>query len=96
MIKEATLNSVGMVDLPENWVNNWHHLSGVSDGHLLKIFIYGVESRKLLINTPVNLFTPAKWMTGQNEEFPGQRIFNGMIDHFKIFAEPLNSSKIKQ
>jgi len=84
------------VDLPENWVNNWHHLAGVSDGHLLKIFIDGVESGKLFINNPVSLSTPAKWMTGQNEEFPGQRIFNGIIDHFKIFAEPLNGSEIKK
>ncbi len=84
------------VDLPENWVNNWHHLAGVSDGYLLKIFIDGVESGKLMINTPVNLSTPTKWMTGQNEEFPGQRIFNGMIDHFKIFVEPLNGSEIKK
>jgi len=84
------------VDLPENWINNWHHLAGVSDGYVLKIFIDGVESGKLMINAPVNLSTPAKWMTGQNEEFPGQRIFNGIIDHFKIFVEPLNSSEIKK
>jgi len=32
----------------------------------------------------------------QNEEFHGQRIFNGMINHFKIFAEPLNGSEIKK
>jgi len=42
------------------------------------------------------LNTYAKWMTGQNEEFPGQRIFNGIIDHFKIFVEPLNGSEIKK
>jgi putative alpha-1,2-mannosidase len=84
------------VPLPENWVNNWHHVAGVSDGKSLKIFIDGIESGKLMINSSVNLLSKAKWMIGRNEEFPDKRFFNGYVDQFKVFVEPLIGSEIKR
>jgi putative alpha-1,2-mannosidase len=81
--------------LPENWLNTWHHVAGVSDGKSLKLYIDGVESASLNTGFPVNLSTPARWMIGRNEEFPGERYFYGFVDHFKIFVEPLSGSEIK-
>jgi len=60
-------------------------------GDLRKVVAVG---KRMIKGASLN--TSAKWMTGQNEEFPGQRIFNGIIDHFKIFVEPLNCSEIKK
>ena len=84
------------VPLPKNWIDNWHHIAGVSDGNTLKIFIDGIESGSRMINAPVNLSSPAKWRKGGNEEFPDQRIFRGDIEHFKIFVEPLTGPEINQ
>jgi putative alpha-1,2-mannosidase len=82
--------------LPENWTGNWHHIAGVSDGSSLKLYIDGVESGNNIINSPVNLSYTGKWMIGRNEEFPGERIFHGAVRYFKIFAEALTGTEIKQ
>jgi len=84
------------VPLPENWVNTWHHIAGVSDGNSLKVFIDGIESGSLTIKPPVNLSSKARWMIGRNEEFPEQRHFEGFVDHLKIFVEALTASEIGQ
>ncbi len=81
--------------LPEKWFNNWHHITGVSEGGNLKIYIDGVESGNQVINAPVNLSTTAKLMIGRNEEFPEQRFFHGNIISFKLFVEPLTASQVK-
>jgi hypothetical protein len=85
-----------ITSLPENWLNNWHHIAGVSDGNSLKIFIDGTEIANQLTGTPVNLSTSAKWTVGRNEEFPEQRFFEGYIDQFKIFTEPLSQPEISR
>ena len=82
-------------DLPLNWMNNWHHIAGVANGKILKLYIDGVESGSETIDKPANLSCQAKWMIGRNEEFPDQRFFNGIVNHFKIFAEPLTEAEIK-
>lgn len=84
------------VHLPGNWENNWHHIAGVSDGNMLKIYIDGKEAGNLYVGDKVNLSSPGKWNIGRNEEFPNERIFNGYIDHFKVFVEPLTSSEIEK
>jgi len=83
-------------DLPDNWVNNWHHIAGVADGRYLKLYIDGVESAGTTIDRTANFASHAHWMIGRNEEFPDQRFFNGFVDHFKIFAEPLTEAEIKE
>ena len=85
-----------ITSLPENWLNNWHHIAGVSDGNSLKIFIDGTEIANQLTGTPVNLSTSAKWTVGRNEEFPEQRFFEGYIDQFKVFTEPLSQPEISR
>jgi putative alpha-1,2-mannosidase len=82
--------------LPDNWTGNWHHITGVSDGYTLKLYIDGIESGSMNINSPVNLSYKGKWMIGRNEEFPGERFFHGAVKHFKIFTEALTGSEIKQ
>jgi len=85
-----------ITSLPENWLNNWHHIAGVSDGNNLKIFIDGIEIANQFVGVPVNLSTSAKWTVGRNEEFPEQRFFKGYIDQFKVFTEPLSLHEINQ
>jgi len=82
--------------LPENWLNNWHHIAGVSDGESLKLYIDGNESGYYYTGKPVNLSNGAHWMIGRNEEFPGERIFYGKMASFKVFIEPLIQSEIKK
>lgn len=82
--------------LPENWLNNWHHITGVSDGRFLRIYIDGKESGNFDAGSPANLSYDGKWMIGRNEEFPGERIFHGAIRNFKIFSVALTSSEIKK
>ena len=82
--------------LPNDWLNNWHHIAGVSDGNSLKIYIDGVETGSQFVGPPVDLSTKARWMLGRNEEFPDQRYFYGGIDRFKVFTEPLKMEDIKQ
>jgi hypothetical protein len=82
--------------LPANWTNNWHHIAGVSDGYSLKLYIDGIESGSININSPANLSYKGKWMIGRNEEFPDERIFHGAVSYFKVFTEPLTPSEIKQ
>ena len=83
-------------ELSDNWINNWHHIAGVADGNYLRLYIDGVESGHVTIDKPANLSSHAKWMIGRNEEFPDQRFFNGIVDHFKIFVEPLTEAEIKE
>jgi len=83
------------VPLPENWENNWHHIAGICNHRKLQIFMDGKEAGTFMLDKPVNLSSRAKWMIGRNDEFPDQRFFNGKVDHFKVFAEPLTGSEIR-
>ncbi|MFL5748605.1 MAG: GH92 family glycosyl hydrolase [Niastella sp.] len=80
--------------LPANWFNNWHHLAGVCDGNSLKVYIDGALKGTTRLPDRINLSVPNKWTIGRNEEFPGQRIFDGYMDHIKIFAAPLSANEI--
>ncbi|MEL7586411.1 MAG: GH92 family glycosyl hydrolase [Prolixibacteraceae bacterium] len=84
------------VPLPDDWINHWHHIAGISDGNKLKIFIDGNEAGSLTIPSPAKLSSTARWMVGRNEEFPDQRFFNGRVDHFKVFVEALSQSEIRE
>jgi len=79
---------------PANWFNNWHHLAGVCDGNSLKVYIDGALKGTTRLPDRINLSVPNKWTIGRNEEFPGQRIFDGYMDHIKIFAAPLSANEI--
>lgn len=81
--------------LPDNWIDNWHHIAGVANGKVLKLYIDGIESGSITLDKTANLSCQARWMIGRNEEFPDQRFFNGYVNHFKIFVEPLTNEEIK-
>jgi putative alpha-1,2-mannosidase len=80
--------------LPTNWFNNWHHIAGVCDGNYFRLYIDGVLKGTTRLQDHINLSAPNKWTIGRNEEFPGQRIFDGYMDHIKIFAAPLSANEI--
>ncbi|MBN8851192.1 MAG: hypothetical protein BGO55_10185 [Sphingobacteriales bacterium 50-39] len=83
------------VDLPSDWWGHWHHIAGVCEGTVLKIYIDGVLKGSSNVDGRVNLSVTNKWTLGRNEEFPGQRVFNGYIDAAKVFTEPLTEEEIR-
>ncbi|KIC94616.1 GH92 family glycosyl hydrolase [Flavihumibacter solisilvae] len=85
-----------MVDLPANWVGNWHHIAGVCDGNSLQVYIDGKLMGKTTLADPVNLSVTSKWNVGRNEEFPNERIFHGYMNRIKVFTAPLTETEILQ
>lgn len=83
------------VPLPENWKDHWHHIAGVCDGDILKVYIDGELKGYALPEGHANLSVSNKWTLGRNEEFPFQRIFNGYMDDVKVFASPLSAEEVK-
>ncbi len=75
--------------------NEWHHIAGVCDGMTLKLFLDGNLIASTEVNKQADLKNNANWNVGQNEEFPGQRIFYGQADGIKIFASALSEKQIK-
>lgn len=82
------------VALPADWFNHWHHIAGVCDGRHLYLYIDGELKETVKLQDRANLSVSNKWTIGRNEEFPGQRIFNGYIDRVKLFAAPLTGDEI--
>jgi putative alpha-1,2-mannosidase len=82
------------VDLPADWWGHWHHIAGVCEGSVLRVYIDGVEKGMSRVDGSVNLSVSNRWVLGRNEEFPGQRVFHGYIDGVKVFSEPLTSGEI--
>ena len=82
------------VDLPADWWGHWHHLAGVCDGTVLKVYIDGELKGTSTVDGRVNLSVTNKWTLGRNEEFPGQRVFNGYIEQARVFSEPLTKDEI--
>jgi putative alpha-1,2-mannosidase len=84
------------VDLPADWLNHWHFLTGVCDTGGLRLYIDG----------SLRGFTPLEgggvlygggnvWMIGRNAEFPGQRIFEGRVDRPMIVQEALDAAAVR-
>ena len=84
------------VPLPADWQNNWHHVAGVCNGKLLQLYIDGQLVSSTTLDFPSNLFTYSNWTVGGNEEFPGKRLFQGKINHLKIFKEALSGEEIQR
>ncbi len=84
------------VDLPAGWWGRWHHIAGVCEGNVLRVYIDGVERGMSKVDGDVNLSTSNRWTLGRNEEFPGQRVFNGYMDGVKIFSQPLTADEIRK
>jgi putative alpha-1,2-mannosidase len=82
------------VDLPKDWLQHWHHLAGVCSGKTLYLYIDGVLKGTTVMDQSANLSVNNRWVLGRNEEFPGERQFNGYISHAKIFRAPLSQNEI--
>lgn len=83
------------VDLPSDWLNHWHFITGVCDDDGLRLYIDG----SLAGSTPLAGGEAlhgggSTWMIGRNEEFPGQRIFEGRVDRPMIVQEALDAAAI--
>jgi hypothetical protein len=84
------------VNLSSGFLDGWHHIAGVADGLLLKLYIDGKLMETVTLDNNASLITKANWNLGRNEEFPGKRIFNGRMDGVKIFAVALSPNEIAE
>jgi len=82
-------------DLPADWFGHWHHIAGVCTGDGLKLYIDGNLKASTKLDQRVDLSGTNKWVLGRNEEFPGQRIFKGLLNKVQVWAEPLGDKDIR-
>jgi hypothetical protein len=84
------------VDLPSGWLNHWHFLTGVCDSGGLRLYIDGsLRGSTPLVGGEVLRGGGSTWMIGRNEEFPGQRIFEGRVDRPMIVQEALDDGAVR-
>ncbi|GAA4322536.1 hypothetical protein GCM10023149_22920 [Mucilaginibacter gynuensis] len=83
------------VKLPANWKSNWHHIAGVCNGKKLELYIDGILAGTTIADENANLSNTSKWFLGQNEEFPGERIFHGRLDKVKVYKSSLSAAEVK-
>jgi len=83
------------VDLPADWAGHWHLIAGVCDARGLSVYIDGIQRGFTPLEKSVHLFAGDNtWMIGRNEEFPGQRIYEGLVRRPRIFQEALPPAAI--
>ncbi|MBE9586632.1 GH92 family glycosyl hydrolase [Mucilaginibacter sp. JRF] len=82
------------VNLPADWKDHWHHIAGVCSGKKLELYIDGALAGTTVLEESANLSNTSKWVLGQNEEFPGERIFQGELDKVKIYKTPLTAAEV--
>ncbi len=84
--------------LPENWENNWHHVTATYDGKAMYINIDGKESKKKSVSGKLRN-TPFPVNIGRNEELHGQEtteyICDAIIDQVGIFSEVISADALK-
>jgi len=83
------------VALPENWVDNWHHVRASFDGKRMILAIDGVRSRELSMSGNIRN-TPYPVNIGRNAEIHGQEtseyICDAVIDEVGIFDSDIPES----
>jgi hypothetical protein len=84
------------VELTSGFLNEWHHIAGVADGLMLKLYVDGKLMGTVKLDNDAPLVSMANWNLGRNEEFPGKRIFNGKMNGIKIFAVTLSQEEINE
>ena len=85
------------VDLPADWLHHWHLLTGVCDEGGLRLYIDGQLRGETKLEKVVHLFGGGNtWMLGRNEEFPGERMFEGRVDRPRIYQEALPADVISR
>lgn len=85
------------VALPADWLRHWHLLTGVCDENGERLYIDGQLRGETKLEKVVHLFGGGNtWMLGRNEEFPGERIFEGRVDRPRIYQEALPADVISR
>ena len=82
------------VELPADWYGHWHFIASVCSGKELRLYIDGKLKGSTILTEGVDLSGTNKWTLGRNEEFPGQRIFKGMLDQVRVWAAALSAEEI--
>jgi hypothetical protein len=83
------------VDLPSDWKGHWHLIAGVCDEKGLSVYIDGQRRGFTPLEKSVHLFAGDNtWLIGRNEEFPGERIYEGLVRRPRIFQEALSPEAI--
>ncbi|TDW97428.1 GH92 family glycosyl hydrolase [Dinghuibacter silviterrae] len=82
------------VDLPADWVGHWHHIAGVCGPDGLRVYIDGRLKGFTALQEVSLSFTGSPWMIGRNAEFPGERVFEGLVASPELFQAALDSTTI--
>ena len=83
--------------LPDNWKNNWHHVTAHYDGSAIFLTIDGVESKRVPLSGNIRN-TPFPVNIGRDAEIHGQEtsvyICDAVIDQVGIFPEFISADKL--
>lgn len=84
-----------MASVPENWDQNWHHVAGVCEGKILKLYIDGELSQTIEVAGSIG-HTDSLWNIGRNADSPRGRATNGFLDEARIYFEALSQNDIRE
>ena len=86
------------IALPENWENNWHHVTANYDGSAIYLTVDENESERKFISGNIRN-TPFPVNIGRNAEIHGQEtsvyICDAIIDQVGIFSKQISSDFLK-
>jgi len=83
--------------LPNNWIENWHHITAVYNGKAIQIYINGKLLAEKAVSGKIKNF-PYPVCIGKNAETHGQNTTNylcdAIIDKVAIFDKVIDSSSL--
>lgn len=80
-------------DVPADWNKKWHHIAGVSDVGVLRVYIDGKLAATL--DAPGSIeSTSFPWNIGRNAEAPDGRDTEGVLDDVRLYKEALSEADI--
>lgn len=86
------------IALPDNWLNNWHHVTARYDGKQIIIAIDDAESSAVPVSGKI-LNTPFPLNIGRDVEIHGQEtnvyICDAIIDQVGVFRNSFSSGQLK-
>ncbi|MGE0481632.1 MAG: glycoside hydrolase family 2 TIM barrel-domain containing protein [Phycisphaerae bacterium] len=78
--------------LPERWLDRWHHVAGVYDGHALRLFLDGSPAAETPHTGPI-AHTASAVNIGRNPDHRSRR-FRGAIDEVRIHRRALAAEEL--
>lgn len=83
--------------VPENWEENWHHLAGIYDGKMMRIYVDGMVTAMKPCNQYFSNW-PFQVNIGRNAEIHGQEhpgyLSNAIFDQVSIFNKAIPVEKL--